>query len=124
MTDYLPLLSRAVANLENPEARRKVYDRARQALLAQLRGMNPPLAEAEITRDEMGFEFMLNALRLTDGFDPNLFAERTGLTINAVASGLDAAEAKGLLYRDHKLIKPTELGQRFLNDLQQLFLAD
>jgi putative oxygen-independent coproporphyrinogen III oxidase len=85
---------------------------------------NPVQQEAEISRDEMGFEFMLNTLRLTEGFDPNLFAERTGLSINAVARGLDAAEAKGLLYRDHKIIKPTPLGQRFLNDLQQMFLLD
>ena len=58
-----------------------------------------------------------------EGFEPNLFAERTGLSINAIDKQLNAAEAKGLLYRDYKLIKPTELGQRFLNDLQQMFLA-
>jgi hypothetical protein len=63
MTDYLPLLSRAVANLENnPEARRKVYDRARQALLAQLRAMNPPLAEAEITRERLALEEAIRRL--------------------------------------------------------------
>jgi oxygen-independent coproporphyrinogen-3 oxidase len=79
--------------------------------------------EFEIDRADLGFEFMLNALRLTEGFDPNLFGERTGLTINAIEASLNAAEAKGLIYRDHKLIRPTELGQRFLNDLQQMFLA-
>jgi len=79
--------------------------------------------EREIGRDEMGFEFMLNALRLVDGFEPNLFAERTGLAMNAIEKALNAAEAKGLLYRDYQLIKPTELGQRFLNDLQEMFLA-
>jgi hypothetical protein len=63
MTDYLPLLSRAVANLDNnPEARRKVYDRARQALLAQLRAMNPPLAEAEITRERLALEEAIRRL--------------------------------------------------------------
>ena len=71
----------------------------------------------------MPFEFMLNALRLTGGFDPNLFGERTGMSIGAIARTLDEAEAKGLIYRDHKLIRPTELGQRFLNDLQEMFLA-
>jgi oxygen-independent coproporphyrinogen-3 oxidase len=79
--------------------------------------------EFEVGRDELGFEFMLNALRLTDGFEVNLFAERTGLTLNAIEKALNAAEAKGLLYRDHKIIRPTELGARFLNDLQQMFLA-
>ena len=63
MTDYLPLLSRAVANLDsNPEGRRKVYDRARQALLAQLRAMNPPLAEAEITRERLALEEAIRRL--------------------------------------------------------------
>jgi oxygen-independent coproporphyrinogen-3 oxidase len=79
--------------------------------------------EHEIARADMGFEFMLNTLRLVDGFDPNLFFERTGVPINAIDKPLDAAEAKGLIYRDFKLIKPTELGQRFLNDLQEMFLA-
>jgi oxygen-independent coproporphyrinogen-3 oxidase len=46
------------------------------------------------------------------------------MSINAIDAALNQAEAKGLLYRDHKLIRPTELGQRFLNDLQQMFLGD
>jgi len=80
--------------------------------------------EVEIGRAELGFEFMLNTLRLQNGFEPNLFAERTGLTLNAIEKPLNLAESKGLLYRDHQIIKPTALGLRFLNDLQQLFLTD
>jgi oxygen-independent coproporphyrinogen-3 oxidase len=79
--------------------------------------------EVEISRNELGFEFMLNALRLREGIEVNLFAERTGLTINAIEKNLNAAEARGLLWRDHKILRPTELGQRFLNDLQQMFLT-
>ena len=45
------------------------------------------------------------------------------MTINAIERQLNAAEAKGLLYRDHQIIRPTELGQRFLNDLQEMFLT-
>jgi oxygen-independent coproporphyrinogen-3 oxidase len=67
---------------------------------------------------------MLNALRLNNGFEVNLFSERTGLAINAIEKSLNQAEARGLLYRDHKIIRPTALGQRFLNDLQQMFLLD
>ena len=78
--------------------------------------------ESEITREALGFEFMLNALRLTEGFAVNLFAERTGMGLNTIAAALDQAEAKGLLQRDHRLIRPTELGRRFLNDLQEMFL--
>jgi putative oxygen-independent coproporphyrinogen III oxidase len=86
------------------------------------RAGNPVTEEHEIGRGEMGFEFMLNTLRLIDGVDPNLFGERTGMSINAIERALDAAEAKGLLYRDFKVIRPTALGQRFLNDLQEMFL--
>ena len=80
--------------------------------------------ENEVSRSELGFEFMLNALRLTDGVEARMFAERTGLSLNAINARLDAAEARGLLYRDHMLIRPTALGQRFLNDLQEMFLPD
>jgi oxygen-independent coproporphyrinogen-3 oxidase len=61
---------------------------------------------------------------LTGGFSPNLFGERTGMNINAIDKTLNDAEAKGLLYRDHKVIRPTDLGLRFLNDLQQMFLTE
>ncbi len=80
--------------------------------------------EHEVGREEMGFEFMLNALRLTDGFESRLFMERTGLPLQLIEPGLQQAEAKGLLQADHQRIRPTELGQRFLNDLQQMFLPD
>lgn len=80
--------------------------------------------EAEISREDLGFEFMINALRLTDGFEVRQFSERTGLTLQVVESALNQAEAKGLLYRDHLKIAPTSLGRRFLNDLQQIFLPD
>lgn len=54
----------------------------------------------------------------------NLFAERTGLPISVIDAALDEAENKGLLYRDFRIMKPTELGRRFLNDLQQAFLRE
>ena len=80
--------------------------------------------ENEVSRSELGFEFMLNALRLTGGVEARMFAERTGLSLNAIDARLDAAEARGLLYRDHMIIRPTALGQRFLNDLQEMFLPE
>jgi len=66
---------------------------------------------------------MLNALRLNAGVPATLFQERAGFPLTLVESELQQAEAKGLLARDHRRIAPTELGRRFLNDLQQLFLA-
>ena len=65
---------------------------------------------------------MMNALRLADGFEVVLFAERTGLSLSAVERPLQEAVQRGLITRDHVRIAPTKRGQRFLNDLLQLFL--
>ncbi len=80
--------------------------------------------EHEIERESLGFEFMLNALRLTEGVPTRLFIERTGQSTQIIEPALQGAEAKGLIQADHQRIHPTELGQRFLNDLQQMFLPD
>ena len=122
--DYLGIGAGAHSKLSFPHRilRQARYKQPASFMEAARRG-NAVHEEHEIARGDLGFEFMLNALRLTDGFDPNLFGERTGLPINVIDRALDEAEAKGLLSRDHKLIRPTELGQRFLNDLQEMFLA-
>ncbi|HTF16264.1 MAG TPA: radical SAM family heme chaperone HemW [Burkholderiales bacterium] len=78
----------------------------------------------EVGRDDLAFEFMMNALRLTDGFPVASFLERTGLQIAVAEKPLREAEARRLIVRDHERIRPTDLGQRFLNDLLQLFLPD
>jgi oxygen-independent coproporphyrinogen-3 oxidase len=88
-------------------------------------GRGTPLAEdAIVAREDVGFEFMLNALRLTDGVPAALFAERTGFPLTLVGRELAQAEARGLIERDPARIRPTELGRRFLNDLQALFLRE
>jgi len=122
--DYLGIGAGAHSKISFPHRvlRQARYKQPGSFIEAAKRG-NPVQEEHEIARADMGFEFMLNALRLTGGFDPNLFGERTGMNISAITKALNEAEGKGLLYRDHKLIKPTELGQRFLNDLQEMFLA-
>ncbi len=80
--------------------------------------------ETEVSRADLPFEFMLNALRLRDGFKLQDFSEKTGLPITALQPGLDEAERQGLLERDLVSVKPTERGFDFLNDLQALFLTD
>lgn len=75
-----------------------------------------------INKEELPFEFMLNTLRLHDGFANSLFTERTGLPIHIISRQLDEAESKGLIKRDHLSVKPTEKGRLFLNDLLELFL--
>jgi len=79
---------------------------------------------ADVGRADLAFEFMLNALRLREGFAPTLFAERTGLALSQVERPLGAAESRGLIVRDHRRIAPTPLGWRFLSDLQSLFLPE
>ena len=78
--------------------------------------------EHEVGAADAAFEFMMNALRLTDGFALTLFAERTGLPLTRVLAPLAIAESRGLVDRDHARIAPTLRGQRFLNDLLQIFL--
>ncbi|MBM3357549.1 MAG: radical SAM family heme chaperone HemW [Betaproteobacteria bacterium] len=82
----------------------------------------PVQEEHVVAADEIGFEFLMNALRLSTGFPAAVFEERTGMPLAVVLRGLDEAERRGLLARDHARIAPTPLGQRFLNDLLQLFL--
>jgi oxygen-independent coproporphyrinogen-3 oxidase len=65
---------------------------------------------------------MMNALRLTDGFELREFEERTGLGRIAILPVLDRAERLGLIERDHRRVRPSLRGRRFLNDLLQLFL--
>ena len=72
---------------------------------------------------DLPFEFMLNALRLTEGVSATQFAERTGLSLAAISAPLARAAERGLLDPDPSMLRPSLLGARFLNDLQQLFLA-
>ena len=84
----------------------------------------PVQEERDVDAADLPFEFMLNALRLTDGVPASLFADHTGLPLHTIGRELALATEKGLLEADPTVIRPTELGRRFLNDLQQLFLKD
>jgi putative oxygen-independent coproporphyrinogen III oxidase len=77
----------------------------------------------EVKRDELPFEFMLNALRVREGFAITQFLERTGLPLSTIEAPLQQAQAKGLIERDLNWVKPTQRGFDFLSDLQALFLA-
>ena len=80
--------------------------------------------QTDVRTRDLPFEFMLNALRLPEGFPVYRFIERTGLTMTAIEPQLREAQARGLITRDHERIAPTPLGQRFLNDLQAIFLKE
>jgi oxygen-independent coproporphyrinogen-3 oxidase len=80
--------------------------------------------EAIVPAAELPFEFMLNALRLIDGFPIALYEERTGLPLTTVINPLDAAERRGLVQRDWQRVRPTERGRLFLNELLGFFVGD
>ncbi|HYN13721.1 MAG TPA: radical SAM family heme chaperone HemW [Burkholderiales bacterium] len=77
----------------------------------------------KISPAELPFEFMLNALRLVDGFEVKLFGERTGLLLASIDRQLQEAEKQGLIERDWKRIRPSARGQRFLNTLLEIFMT-
>jgi putative oxygen-independent coproporphyrinogen III oxidase len=101
---------------------RQVRYKQPQQYMEQVARNVPVAEEHEVARDDIGFEFMLNALRLSAGVPVSLFAERTGFPLALVQGPLDQAEQRGLIERDHLQLRPTPLGRRFLNDLQALFL--
>ena len=84
----------------------------------------PVQEEAQVSPRELPFEFMLNALRLTQGVPAAMFEERAGMPLAIAAAPIAEATRKGLLDPDPTMLRPTALGRRFLNDLQSLFLPN
>ncbi|HEU0188356.1 MAG TPA: radical SAM family heme chaperone HemW [Gallionellaceae bacterium] len=123
--DYLGIGAGAHSKLSFPD---KVLRQARykqpQAYMDQVRGGAPVQGEQRLSRDDLCFEFMMNALRLSEGFAEHLFSERTSLPLLLVRKELEQAEQRGLLRREQQRIAPTEQGRVFLNDLLQIFLRD
>ena len=120
--DYLGIGAGAHSKLSFPDrVMRQMRFKQPRAYLEQ---ENKVQTEEEVSLLGLPFEFMMNALRLNEGFDPSLFEERTGLSFFSIQKELQEAERRGLIERDHRRIAPTLLGRRFLNDLLTLFLSD
>jgi oxygen-independent coproporphyrinogen-3 oxidase len=117
--DYLGIGAGAHGKLSFPD-RVTRHERARQPRDYMEKGH---CVERTVAPAELPFEFMLNALRLVEGFEASLFAERTGLPLLMIDRELAAAEEKGLIERTWKRIRPTPRGQRFLNELLEVFLT-
>ena len=82
-------------------------------------------ARCQVSGDDLVFEYMLNALRLSEGFSLDEFVRRTGLSAGSLASGVAAARQRKLLDEPEPgRLRASELGWRFLDDLQALFLPD
>ena len=123
--DYLGIGAGAHSKLSFPDriVRQIRWKQPRQYLDRVTRG-EPLQDDVAVSIADLPFEFMLNALRLTDGVPTTLFAERTGIPLSTMAPMITRATAKGLLSPDPLVLKPTPLGRRFLNDLQAMFLPD
>jgi len=84
--------------------------------------LNAITESRSLSRDELPLEFMMNVLRLNEGFHPSLFIEHTGLPLSHIQKQLEVAEEKALIEWDLNKIKPTATGHRYLNDLIELFM--
>lgn len=121
--DYLGIGAGAHSKLSYPHrVVRQTRFRDPANYMAQTLAGQSIAQDEEVPREQLSFEFMLNAMRLKEGTPLARFSERTGLSVAALQHGLDAAERQGLLGRDFIRVWPTPRGFDFLNDLQALFL--
>jgi oxygen-independent coproporphyrinogen-3 oxidase len=123
--DYLGIGAGAHGKLTDPASgvvTRRSKQRQPLAYMEAAERGEPDSTVREVDDEDLCFEFMLNALRLNDGFDAALFVQRTGLGMDRIAGPLTEARARGLLEPERRRIRPSALGQRFLNDLTGLFL--
>ena len=121
--DYLGLGAGAHGKLSYPHrVVRQVRWREPATYMAKALAGQAMSNDDEVPRAQLPFEFMLNALRLREGFALVDFTARTGLAPTAITKPLDEAERRGLIQRDFNRVWPTERGFDFLSDLQSLFL--
>ena len=122
--DYLGIGAGAHSKLSFPHrVVRQVRWREPKLYMDNALAGNALSQDEDVKRADLPFEYMLNALRLRDGFLLQDFVARTGLPLTSIEPGLQQAEEKGLITRDMVRVRPTERGFDFLSDLQSLFLA-
>ncbi|MBU1689685.1 MAG: radical SAM family heme chaperone HemW [Gammaproteobacteria bacterium] len=123
--DYLGIGAGAHGKLTlHDQILRQVRHRQPKAYMERALAGNALEEERTVSQGEQPFDFMMNALRLTEGFPVSLFSARTGLSLTTALPMLEEAQRRGLIERDALHIRPTLLGQRFLNELLQLFLVE
>ena len=105
------------------EVRRQMRWKQPKQYLAKVAEARPVQDEFTVPASDLPFEFMMNALRLNQGFEDRLFEERTAQSLLVIAPILARAEQEGLILRNAGRIAPTRRGQRFLNRLLEMFLA-
>nr|WP_282099988.1 radical SAM family heme chaperone HemW [Thauera aromatica] len=123
--DYLGLGPGAHGKLSSHEGIRREMRHKHPARYLEGAARGDFIQEArEVTTAELPFEFMMNALRLSEGVPAQLFAARTGLALEVITDELVRARERGLLDTTDGQLRPTLQGRRFLNELLQLFLRD
>jgi putative oxygen-independent coproporphyrinogen III oxidase len=121
--DYLGIGAGAHGKLSFPHrVLRQIRYRDPTRYMTQALAGNAVAQADEVARNELPFEFMLNSLRLKEGFELARFGERTGLALTAIEGQIAVAERKGLIERDLQRVWPTARGFDLLSDLQALFL--
>ncbi|MGH8631923.1 MAG: radical SAM family heme chaperone HemW, partial [Burkholderiales bacterium] len=123
--DYLGLGAGAHGKLTDVDSgwvRRFARHRMPEAYMKRAGGPGAIVSETVLGADDLILEFMLNACRLSGGFPLSLFTERTGLSAAVLTPQLDECVRSGLIEWDSGRVTPSELGQRYLNDLLQRFL--
>lgn len=128
--DYIGLGAGAHGKLTLPDGRmlRSARKKVPRSYLSGI-GENQAVSEwQDIPRDRLPFEFMLNALRLNEGFALSQFTDRTGLSLAEIQAPMQTALDKALLASTQvdgiEMLQPSALGRRFLNDLIELFLPE
>ena len=125
--DYLGIGAGAhskLTDINHKAVYRFVKEKHPRKYLENVTNQKRVISEHSCTSKDLALEFMMNALRLTEGFPVQLFSERTGLPIAAIEEPLMLAEERGLLIWDINRIAPTEKGQLFLNNLLELFMPE
>ena len=123
--DYIGIGAGAHGKISFPNRiTRQVRERHPETYMSAMESKGNALIEQrEIDAQDLPFEFMLNALRLSNGVDTSTFSERTGLPLNIISKSLSQACQKGLLDENPSKLKATDQGLRYLNNLQELFLG-
>jgi putative oxygen-independent coproporphyrinogen III oxidase len=125
--DYLGIGAGAHGKLSDADSgviRRRAKQRTPRAYLEHAGGTRGIASDVSLAAIDLPFEYMMNALRLVDGVPMNEFSERTGLGIDSIAPILGAARSKGWISESGEVLRASDIGQRFLNDVIALFLDE
>jgi len=123
--DYIGIGAGAHGKISFPDkVTRQLREKHPEQYMRAMETQGHALVEVrDVTAQDLPFEFMLNVLRLSEGVQTITFSERTGLPLSMISRELDEASNRGLLDSNPTILKASEQGYRYLNNLQEIFLA-